>query len=60
MTNIFAFKSESIVRLKVYNYGGYQLQMNSVEIKNLDSEPNNTYQNSIETKADETIKRIQN
>lgn len=37
------------------NYGGYQLQMNSVEIKNLDSEPNNTYQNSIETKADETI-----
>lgn len=32
------------------NYGGYQLQMNSVEIKNLDSEPNNTYQNSIETK----------
>ena len=27
------------------NYGGYQLQMYSVEIKNLDSEPNNTYQN---------------
>lgn len=37
------------------NYGGYQLQMNSVEIKNLDSEPNNTYQKSIEAKSDETI-----
>lgn len=37
------------------NYGGYELQMNSVEIKNLDSEPNNTYQKSIEVKSDETI-----
>lgn len=37
------------------NYGGYQLKMDSIEIKNLDNEPNNTYQKSIEIKSDDTI-----
>lgn len=37
------------------NYGGYQLQINSDEIKSLDNEPNNTYQKSVEIISDETI-----
>lgn len=37
------------------NYGGYQLKMDSIEIKNLDNEPNNTYQKSIEIKSDDAI-----
>lgn len=37
------------------NYGGYQLQINSDEIKSLDNEPNNTYQKSVKITSDETI-----
>jgi len=37
------------------NYGGYQLKIDSIEINNLDNEPNNTYQKSIEIQSDEMI-----
>lgn len=37
------------------NYGGYQLKMDFIEINNLDNEPNNAYQKSIEIKSNDTI-----
>lgn len=37
------------------NYGGYQLKMDSIKINNLDNEPNNTYQKSIEVQSDKMI-----